>query len=133
VWAAEANTIPAAFWTLIHLLEHPHIMHQVVGEIDGLYTTETDTMRHTERERQRCMYSRLLIQHAVDIVAQRPSQSPIQAAEIYFTEQELSSMTLLKNAIEETIRLHSPPILVRGVKEDVVIGNFVVWRNGIIE
>jgi cytochrome P450 len=79
------------------------------------------------------MYSRLLIQHAVDIVAQRPSQSPIQAAEIYFTEQELSSMTLLKNAIEETIRLHSPPILVRGVKEDVVIGNFVVWRNGIIE
>jgi cytochrome P450 len=62
----------------------------------------------------------------LDIVAQRPPQSPIQVAEIYFSEQEMARMSLLKNAIEETIRLHAPPILVRGVKEDVVIGNFVV-------
>lgn len=42
------------------------------------------------------------------------------------TWKELQSCTDLRNAVQETIRLHSPPVIVRAARQPVPVGNFVV-------
>mgnify|MGYP001077758163 CR=1 FL=1 len=37
VWAAEANTVPTAFWTIVRLLEHPDYLARTVAQIDGTF------------------------------------------------------------------------------------------------
>ncbi|KAJ3045973.1 hypothetical protein HK097_001083 [Rhizophlyctis rosea] len=43
LWAAQTNAMPAAFWTLAHILTHPHILSAVQSEISNSITTSTSS------------------------------------------------------------------------------------------
>lgn len=38
LWASQANTVPAAFWAVALLVEHPSALAEVVAEVDGVAT-----------------------------------------------------------------------------------------------
>jgi len=42
------------------------------------------------------------------------------------TFKRLQGMKTLRNAVKESIRLYSPPIIVRGVRQNLQVGSFVV-------
>jgi cytochrome P450 len=90
LWAGEANTIPALFWCIYHLSEHPDYLARLREQIHS-------TLRN------------------------RP------LSEISYNE--LNSMNLLRNLITETVRLHSPPIILRGVRADVKIGDYTIPKG----
>jgi len=43
LWASQANSLPATFWTLVHLLNHDDCMEQVKKEIENILVQYPDT------------------------------------------------------------------------------------------
>lgn len=86
LWAAEANTIPAIFWTITYLLSHPAELAHVRKEVDAKMKAKSGVL----------------------------------------TYDDFASLQRVGNAVTETLRLKSAPIIVRATQQPLSVGNYTV-------
>ncbi|XP_078695283.1 cytochrome P450 7A1-like [Branchiostoma floridae x Branchiostoma belcheri] len=90
MWASLSNTVPAAFWTLYHLLKDPVAMDAVRAEVNQLLK-ETGQSLENVKEGGKI---------------------------IHVTKQQLNDMKCLGSAINEALRMCSASIIIRVATED---------------
>ncbi|XP_019627826.1 PREDICTED: cholesterol 7-alpha-monooxygenase-like [Branchiostoma belcheri] len=90
MWASLSNTLPAAFWTLYHLLKDPVAMAAVRAEVDQLLKETGQTLENVKEGGEM----------------------------IHVTRQQLNDMKCLGSAINEALRMCSASIIIRVATED---------------
>ncbi|CAH1258564.1 CYP7A1 [Branchiostoma lanceolatum] len=90
MWASMSNTVPAAFWTLYHLLKDPVAMNAVKAEVNQALKETGQSLEHVKKG---------------DKI-------------IHVTRQQLNDMKCLGSAINEALRMCSASMIIRVATED---------------
>ncbi|XP_066271400.1 cytochrome P450 7A1-like [Branchiostoma lanceolatum] len=90
MWASLSNTVPAAFWTLYHLLKDPDAMDAVRAEVDQVLKKTGQSLETVKAGGEM----------------------------IHLTRQQLNDMRCLGSAINEALRMCSASIIIRVATED---------------
>ncbi|XP_076812168.1 cytochrome P450 7A1-like isoform X2 [Clavelina lepadiformis] len=113
LWAAQANTVPALFWTLFYLLRNGDARYAVMSELSELLQKKN---RRKLRRR-----SSDYINFKKKIAAETCDKWPEMEDILEMQRKEIDKLVILDSCFKETMRLVGSSMSIRKAKKDTIL------------